>query len=945
MRNQMSRWLILVTALALTLNLTPCWGQTLLDLSIKNPLSQDRHATPVTWGVPLSLSKNVLDTNQLQLLLGDTELPVQFTVMARWGGAPSDTSKPIAWLLIDAQVDLKSGETAWLKLVNGSRIDPTSPLQVTEDTASQFVIQTGTATFQLSKTSFRLFEQVQLNSGPTFTGTHGIYLNESPFSGPVSWTIEHSGINRISVRAHGVISGDLEFTARLQFFRNLSEVLLDFRLENLAFPELSVDGQPLCNHYGCSHSVSFDDLTLVFPTLAGGSYVIPTGENGHSGIQTGTFSSHIHLIQESSGDENWNTYQSQPPRLQSGVVKRASTQNLDGTPSDGPNQIGGWIDANQVTVALLDVWQNFPKALRAEPGQVEAGLFPSEFSRNHELRPGEMKTHRLWVRFHEAGATDIAQRAASFLSPLRWEAPVTDVIESQALSLFAPRLDDAFPNYELGTDYQLILSPEWIDEYPAHHILHAISLSQHYGWVDFGDIPTDFEMMTSPYNMKYDVLRGLFVQAIRNQEQPLEETWWDLAGAAARHVADIDILHSRTRGLIAPRSWFEGGLYGHGFHDEPGITNPHRNEMNPAVSMSGPAGALFLWSFLSGDTLVLDSAMEVSENMFWRTVNNDYFAFLGCGPSSGVQHCTDTCEGYSDPDYGRTFANVIRAMMYAYLATGEPDYWALIPDAVHFFNCWENAGGGWGCDRFNIQTTLYRNIGHYLAWRESMGLPADTTAQEYLNAKVSEVIADLWDPIESEFLQCYGNPTLFEVHDNWLFGTADLFALTSHFTGQPTLLSEYGTWAFQDGALNQFYEGSRLSYHSSKEFVNQVGMGQGFLWAWMQSNAALLNHNCSITNGLGGSAAPSGTVSVQHGSSLGIQLVPDPGYRVDQVQVDGAPISFKGDAIIRNILQDRTIHVTFTSDTCFDLALYQSLLANWPSESVLTMIDLLNCDP
>jgi hypothetical protein len=825
-----------------------------LDLTVSNPLAESRNAVPVTWGVPLALEDGVTDPCQVTLLRDGVPVTLQATPFARWNGAPDDATKPIAWLLLDFQLDLPPGGSVALQLVPVARTDEPSPLRITRDDSSGVTVETGAATYQLSKTAFRLFDAVSLAGGVDFPGGGGISYEGSVVVGPATITVEHRGTERISLRVHGAVSGDLEYTLRLHFYRGLAEVRGDFRLENFS-PYAWLDNQPLCNDYGTAGSVHFDDLSLVFPGSGERDFLYASGEGGSGSTVTGAYATSMSLIQESSGDENWNALLTEAPRLQSGVAKRASTIRLDGAASDGPNRLGGWLDAGGVTAAVEGFWQNFPKALRAREGAMEVGLFPGEFSRDHELRSGEFKTHSFWVCHDAKGGDSTAHRARSALAPPRADAPPEAVVRNRAAGPFAPRDRATFPLYEDGVDYQVVESPEYADrpwESAGPTVLASVSLSQHYGWVDYGDIPTDFEPFRDwvgpPFNLKYDGVRGMVYQAMRTGDA----AWWEMARAGARHSGDIDVLHSRNRGRTSPRAWPDGGMYGHGYHDERGNTNPHRNFMNPSMSMTGPPPGLFLWAWLSGDTLVLDSALELSENAYWRTVNSSYPDDGGC--ASALRQCTTepwTCEGWEEVDGGRTGANAIKTFLAAYFATGDREYLDVISRVAAYVKCMEDRNGHC-CNRYHMNTTLEHNLGHYLIFRRWAGLGEDATALQLLRDRITYQLGHLWNAAAGSYSMCYtcdGDPDpedcdesfMCPITDNWALSAADSFGLASILLEDPSLLVT-ARRLFDIGTPHPMGGDSTLAYHFSKEFVNQVGFGHYFLYAWDQAHAG-----CSVT--------------------------------------------------------------------------------------------------
>ncbi len=830
-----------------------------VSLVVRNGLPEARPKAPVTWSVPFAPEDSVTDAGSLTLLLRGQPIPFQATPMARWGGAPGDSARPLMWLLLDFQLDLGAAEDVPLELRKQTRVETPGPLKISRNDAQVVTVETGAAAYTLSKTAFRFFDSVTLASGTVFSGDGGISYLGTPIAPAAEILVEHQGTERLSLKVRGAVSGDLRFTARIHFYRGLSEVKIDFRLENL-LPYMSREGQPDCNDYGTPGSVAFDDLSLVFPAGKDKGFRYPGGELGAAPDVTGTYSSGFSLIQESSGDPYWNVLVSEAPRLQSGVKKRASTVTLDGTPADGPNQLGGWLDSGGVTVAVQDLWQNFPKALRARGGSIEAGLFPGEFSRNHELRAGEFKTHTVWVLHHDTTAADMGSRARSALSPLRLLPSAATVSRTRAADLMTPRMTDVFPNYENGVDYQITVSPQYLErpwESTAPTVLGTISEEQHYGWVDYGDIPTDFEPfnetgdLSSPFNLKYDTIRGMVQQAFRTGD----ETWWRLAAAGARHAGDIDMLHSKNRGRTVPRAWPDGGMYGHGYHDERGNTNPHRNYMNPSVSMSGPPSGMFLFAHITGDTLLLDSAIEAADSIWWKTAHS---AYNGDSCASGLRHCNPEagdCEGWENADGGRTGGNVIKTMLAAYLATGERDYLDLIPQLAAYLDCME-ARDGLCCNRYHMQTIMMSALGHYALVRRWLGQGEDERARSVLARRLAYMKERLFSTQGNTFSMCYNCPNdpdiedcderiMCSFNDNWLFVVADAFATGSLVLGDPTWLTLYAKPLFDAGSRAPMGGDTTLAYHATKEFANQVGFGNTFLYAWQSSSPSACSLTCT----------------------------------------------------------------------------------------------------
>jgi hypothetical protein len=806
-----------------------------IRLQARNALNESRKDVPVTWSVPLGIDANIRDISRLRLMNEGLEVPAQFTVLARWGGRAEERDKPISWLLIDLRAGFPPAGTVEFVLEDQPAAPVESPLHVVRDDASGMVIETGSATYTMSKTSFHLFESVTAGKDTTFGPSPGLRFNGRAIDSPCSLAVEHLGAERISVVGHGTIAGELEYTIRLHFFRAQSEVKVELRLENLALP--SYDGQPHANDYGSQGSVTFDDFSIVLATSNDAAYEMPLGELGSDGFRQGTFTKSVFVMQESSGDEHWDVMRDEAPRLQSGVAKRASTVRIDGVTTDGPNQIAGWLDSSGVGVGVERAWQNFPKAFRASMGQIEIGLFPGEYSRDHELRAGEFKTHTMWIRHHGPGTPNVAQRQRSALSRVRLLPSVEHVSRTMAVGFIAPRLPNVFSNYEAAVDYQIAPTPFWRGATAARTVLDAISLGQSYGWVDYGDVP-DAEGISSPLSMKYDALRGLLWQALRTDD----ETWWDLGSAAARHVADIDVHHARVRGHTTSRLWYEGGIYGNGEFTEDGRVNPHRSYLNPSSSLAGPSAGLFLWALMMGDTLLLDSATETADNIYWRATNTSYEQKSSgggpCARAAGLQLCEGSCDGREPADAALTGGTIIQSMISAYQATGEPAYLDLVRRISAYLECLESTVTTQTCDHYHYQTIFIRNLGHYLVLRDLLALPEDVPSKNLIAQRMTFMTDMLWDAEKQQFRTCSFDeevePGLVPIEDNWLLSVADAFAMGATVLRRPELLTFYGNTVFRAGAANQFEADAPTSYTSTRQFVNQIGFGQMFLSTWWQ---------------------------------------------------------------------------------------------------------------
>ena len=121
-----------------------------------------RSREPVTSGIPIPKDE-LRSVEHVRLLRGGEEIPAQFRAAGLW--RPGDS---IRWLLVDCQLDIPADARPELVLEYGegvtARAKPDAAVQVAES-PDAFAIDTGAATFRISRTAFSLFDEVRLRDG------------------------------------------------------------------------------------------------------------------------------------------------------------------------------------------------------------------------------------------------------------------------------------------------------------------------------------------------------------------------------------------------------------------------------------------------------------------------------------------------------------------------------------------------------------------------------------------------------------------------------------------------------------------------------------------------------------------------------------------------------------------------------------------------------------
>ena len=835
-----------------------------VPLVVHNPLDFTRTNEPVTSGVPLLRAVGVADPQRLRLVDAEgSPIPAQFTPLARWGGAPGDETTPIQWVLIDFQATVGPGDTTRYFLQEGGPGPAPSPPLVVTDGPDALTVDTGVATFSLSKADGGLTAPGL--AAPIHSRVRGTDGMVRAATGPVTVRIALQGPMRVSVHVKGTYgevdrAGRLDYTARYWFYAGKPAVRLFHTAENNTLCPLLEYAQLDCHDIGSGGSVAFADLSLAVPTDLGVGLTYQVGGQGVTA--SGDLTVDLLLYQDSSGTDYWDKYptftdwEENPldarPRMQSYVSFRGYRTMLGETIVDTGDQASGWLRAagadGSWTVALRDFWQSFPKAFRAGPeGTLEIGLFPDEFGSEESyaftLRAGEHKTHEILFSYGSAPSVAGEGQGARALFA---QAPPAWYVESSALGPTALPNWDAWPDHEQYIVHQLTTSPDhegWDDYYD--NLPDAIERTDFYGIFDYGDWPIDYEgYEVAPLNVKYDNDYGSWLQWARGGDP----RWFNLAQAADRHAADVDILHN----LHSPRHWGDGIAFGHSWHDEDGFTNPHRNGGgNHPDTAFGMRGMLLAY-YLTGYEKAQESALELADCIEYRLRNDLHLC-------SYFSDCSGEGYGLEDGLYNagsRPAANSLSIAVAAYRATADPRYLA-VADALVDWARAENQPymhGPTGEDhamRPWMLNMFLRALADYVEMRREFGLPDAHDGEASFLAYADWLRTYAWldlDPIDTGPRAAYphewwfdgrlGDPTdeWSEGNNvpsvvNWLLLGADAMAYAHRLSGDPDYLERAAT-LFRTGSRDPWYEGDPNIYAESKEAVNSITLGHLFLHEW-----------------------------------------------------------------------------------------------------------------
>lgn len=635
----------------------------------------DLHRDVCTFrtGVPLPRG-SIGAASGLTLVAADGR-PLAFQVreLARW----SDRS--VKWVLLDAVTSLGPKEQLALTLTNEPQASVSAPVAVASvsETESEIVVNTGTATFRISRKHIGPLADVQVG-GAGLLSAAGCSLVLRGADGALyearaaRVSVERSGPVRVDVVSEGsFVSGgrSLRFTVRSTFHAGSSAVQVEVKLLN---PHLAHHRGGLWD-LGDPGSYYLKDLSLTLAPAGVPARLRWSARPDEAARNAASGNAWV-LYQDSSGGEQWNSdnhvdRNGQPTVQFRGFEVRegdSSTQRGErATPHVALDTESGW-----VAIAVANFWQNFPKALRWQDGVLSAGLFPAESRGEHELQGGEQKRHVVWLDFGVAGEPSeipgLQQPVLVAVHPAWIEA-------SGAVPYFvaAPVAGEVSARCEAYVGN--------IVEGPGS-FFHKREVIDEYGWRNFGDLYADHEAvrhkgprpLVSHYNNQYDFIYGAFLHFLRTGD----ERWLELMTDAARHTADIDIYHTSE-----DRAAFNHGLFWHTDHYKPALTCTHRTYSagnsgggsyggGPSNEQNYTSGLLHYY-YLTGDEEARAAVLGLAD---WVIAMDDPATTLLAVVSDAP---TGLASKTVSPDFhkpGRGAGNSINALLDGYALSGDRRY-------------------------------------------------------------------------------------------------------------------------------------------------------------------------------------------------------------------------------------------------------------------------------
>ncbi|MBT7302191.1 MAG: hypothetical protein HN849_21870, partial [Victivallales bacterium] len=596
-----------------------------LPLTVREIAGVARAKWPVTSGVPFP-EGHLGSADNLRLRGADgTPVPLQCQVLAEW----PDGS--VRWGLLDFQADVAaSAESNYLLgYGNAVRAEAVETSLIVRENDERVTVDTGAVSFAISKTDFRLFEDVRVG-GRTVVGPGGLRMTdpagrEYVARRPDTVEIEELGPLRVCLRVAG------------RFVDSDGEPWFGYELRIHAYA-----GQPfvrVIHNYTClpkgETSYAFAERRQPQDSPVGSMSLALTLAKGGDSVRVGTTATGGSLS-VALGD--------------GAPLEIRQKSESEGTVGDRVfGRLPGWAATGDILVAVRDFWQLYPNALsfrkQGNACDVSTGILPQIAAADYpsaadtpedwvwgylrdgayRLRRGEGRSHELFLTFGQTDADATTGMAQSQLAePLMAQAAPGWYSSTGALGPFQPQ-DKRFAEYDKAFDRGLegILARRESEKFFAGRF-------GLYGKRNFGDHFGSDGMNWD--NLEYDFTHCCLTQYMRTGD------------LRVLRVGRESHLHNRDVDCLTIRPGFER-LCGH--------DGDHSRQL-AGMGHTWCEGA-WEYYFLTGDRRSAQKALGISNDLAYRVAR-----LCGQGaPGAGGSR-----------DYGWSVVGLVAA----YRATADPLY-------------------------------------------------------------------------------------------------------------------------------------------------------------------------------------------------------------------------------------------------------------------------------
>lgn len=561
--------------------------QTLVTL--QNPIKDARTNSVIRFGFPFAQGK-IFSTKNIRLLdENDNPVAANVSIVSKW---PDDSIK---WVMVDTFADFPASTALPYKVEYGPEVESLSFTQPVKLTTSPDSLEISNAFFHIhiNPKSFSPLGEVKVEDvsvlksprGMVLTDTNGTQFSTGD-SEPETIRVAESSANHIHIRAEGRYrSADGK-----SFMRYITRLIV-----RAGSPVVEIEH----THINDELDWEFTDFkSLVFPLeLAQAAESFSAAGSAKDALQPVT-GARLNLTQwtdqnsEIQGTEN--PHENKP--LAGAFLAKSETQ--------------------QIGIAFQDFWQRYPKQIQGAEKSLSIALLPafenSELGNKlpihlafpflddaYRLKWGMSFTERFYIDFGKEQT--IESLRADAVSPIIPHVDYAYLASTKALGNL-PDLDT--PLMKRWDPYVKRMTSEYLKRQVAQ---------RDYGFLNYGD--WFGERGRSWGNNEYDSAHAFFMEFLRTgAPEPFA-----LALSAARHQADVDIIHAY------PDKRRVGAQYIHGIAHT-GTTShiPPHGTWSQDYGLGAWAGNGHTWAeglteafLLKGDSRPMESAIALGEHIRW----------------------------------------------------------------------------------------------------------------------------------------------------------------------------------------------------------------------------------------------------------------------------------------------------------------------------------------
>ena len=563
---------------------------------------------PVTAGVPFP--KGVLGSEH-HLRLVDAqgrEVPLQTGTLARW---PDGSVK---WVLLDFQSAAASGQFT-LEYGNGiGRQNAPSLLQLTSN-EREITVSTGPLRLSIDKRGNGLPASLSIGSRVVIAGAHPGMLELTANDGtaytsigpPDEVIVEEAGPLRATVRVSG---GYRAADGRRMFSYSV-------RLHAYAGQRYVRMEHTWGNDRGDEEFTSIRALRLRIP-------LVTAPASGGRGWRLGGYEDHARWIAGS-----------QPIRLRQHTDDRYTiTKGNEEEPFAEGKRSPGWAEwrdgVNQVTLAVRDFWQSYPKDITIGMDGLELGICPPLRTDEYEAAKGTIDEHRLYY-YLQGGQYRFRQGMSQTqdiwleVTPDSGNEPAMVQTQRSPLLALAPAqwYADSKAFGELAGPAEGGLLAQYDKAFAHGFDVYAEDreFQRAYGMLNFGDWYG--ERMIDWGNSEYDTQHGFLMQFLRTGER----RYFAAAEQMEWHNRDVDTIHHHQDGSRI------GAVYHHSIGH---VGDYYRQSPVPKKGMlRGILTVDHVWLrgrldyyFLTGEWRSLETARKIADR--YDTYDTRNYDFKSC---------------------------------------------------------------------------------------------------------------------------------------------------------------------------------------------------------------------------------------------------------------------------------------------------------------------------